>query len=72
MTEPVQCLRCGVPMVRQPERLDLSWAGDGPNADDVEFRGIFAEVYRCRSCRGVATRPVTLSLPAPAGLAAGV
>ena len=50
-------------MARQPQKLDLSWAGDGPNADDVDFRGILVEVFHCPVCRGVATRPVTITLP---------
>jgi hypothetical protein len=49
-------------MTRQPEHLDLSWAGDGPNAADVDFRGILVEVFHCPACRGVAMRPVTITL----------
>jgi hypothetical protein len=67
MTETVTCYRCNRSMVRQPEGLDLSWAGDGPNAADVDFRGIFVEVHRCPSCGGIATRPVTITLPSRAG-----
>jgi hypothetical protein len=62
MMKSATCYRCDVTMVRQPEPLDLSWAGDGPNAD-VEFHGILMEVHRCPSCGGVATRPVTINLP---------
>ena len=60
MTKSVSCYRCNVAMVRQSEPLDLSWAGDGPNAADVDFQGILVEVHRCPSCGGVATRPVTV------------
>ncbi|MDQ2869678.1 MAG: zf-TFIIB domain-containing protein [Acidobacteriota bacterium] len=63
MSETLRCPRCRVAMIPQIEPLDLSWAGDGPNADDIEFQGIFAEVHRCPSCRGIATRPVKFSLP---------
>ena len=63
MKKSVSCYRCNIPMVPQPEPLDLSWAGDGPNATDVEFRGILVELHRCPSCAGIATRPVTVSLP---------
>jgi len=52
-------------MVLHPQRLDLSWAGDGPNAADAEFRGIFAEVHRCPSCRAQIIRPVTLEFSSP-------
>jgi len=62
MSRPVTCYRCNMPMVRQPEKLDLSWAGDGPNAADVEFRGILVEVFHCPACRAIATRPVTITL----------
>jgi hypothetical protein len=62
MTKTVTCYRCNVPMVRQPEALDLSWAGDGPNAADVDFQGILVEVYHCRTCRGIATRPAAVSM----------
>ncbi|HKA36610.1 MAG TPA: hypothetical protein VKH43_07295 [Thermoanaerobaculia bacterium] len=72
MKERVTCYRCNLPMVPQPEPLDLSWAGDGPNAADIDFRGILVEVYRCLSCAGVATRPVTIHLPERARLAAAV
>jgi len=48
-------------MDRQPEHLDLS-LGDGPKAAGVEFRGILVEVFHCPVCRGVATRPVTITL----------
>ena len=72
MRKPVTCYRCNVAMVPRPEPLDLSWAGDGPNAADVEFRGILVEVHRCPSCAGVATRPAAINLPARARLAAAV
>ncbi len=62
MANQINCFRCNVPMARQPENLDLSWAGDGPNAADVDFRGILVEVFHCPVCRGVATRPVTITL----------
>ncbi len=62
MASKINCSRCNVPMVRQPEHLDLSGAGDGPTAADVEFRGILVEVFHCPSCRGVSTRPVTIML----------
>jgi hypothetical protein len=48
-------------MMRQPEDLDLSWVGDGPNAADIHFQGILVEVFHCPACRGVATRPVTIA-----------
>ena len=67
MTKTVTCYRCNVPMVRQPEALDLSWAGDGPNAADVEFQGILVDVYHCPACGGVSTRPVTITV-SPRGL----
>jgi hypothetical protein len=72
MTKSVSCYRCNVEMVPQPEPLDLSWAGDGPNAADTEFRGILVEVHRCPWCAGVATRPVTIRLPERTRLAAAV
>lgn len=72
MTKSVSCYRCNVAMVRQPEPLDLSWAGDGPNAADADFRGILVEVHRCPMCSGIATRPVVLNLPERARLAAAV
>ena len=62
MSKSVTCYRCNVPMTRQPEHLDLSWADDGPMAADVDFRGILVEVFHCPTCRGVATRPVTIKL----------
>jgi len=34
----------------------------GPNAADDEFRGILVEVFHCPACRGIATRPVTITL----------
>jgi len=70
--KPVTCYRCNVGMVPQPEPLDLSWAGDGPNAADIEFQGILVEIHRCPSCGGVATRPVTINLPHRARLSAAV
>lgn len=72
MKRSVTCYRCNVTMVPQPDPLDLSWAGDGPNAADTEFQGILVEVHRCPSCAGVATRPVTINLPERARLAAAV
>ena len=62
MDNQIRCSRCNVPMTRQPDHLDLSWAGDGPNAADVDFQGILVEVFHCPACRGVATRPVTITL----------
>jgi hypothetical protein len=62
MARPVTCYRCNLEMEPQAEPLDLSWAGDGPNAADVEFRGILVEVHRCPSCDGVATRPAEIRL----------
>jgi hypothetical protein len=80
MANQISCSRCNVPMTRQPEHLDLSWARGtggpqgppqkssqdpschGPNAADVDFRGILVEVFHCPACRGVATRPVTITL----------
>jgi hypothetical protein len=62
---PPGCSRCGLPMALDPKRLDLSWAGDGPNAADTEFRGIFAEVHRCPSCRAQIIRPVALEFSSP-------
>ena len=59
------CPRCNLLMALDPQRLDLSWAGDGPNAADTEFRGIFAEVHRCPSCRAQIIRPVTLEFSSP-------
>ena len=72
MKKPVTCYRCNVAMVPQAEPLDLSWAGDGPNAADVDFRGILVEVHRCPSCAGVATRPATIRMSNPYPLAAAV
>ena len=72
MTKTVTCYRCNVAMTPQPEPLDLSWAGDGPNAADTEFRGILVDVHRCPSCGAVATRPVEIRLPERARLAARV
>ena len=72
MKKPVTCYRCNRPMVPQSEPLDLSWAGDGPNAADLDFQGILVEVHRCPSCAGIATRPVTIELPDRARLAAAV
>jgi len=72
MTKSVSCYRCNVPMVPQPEPLDLSWAGDGPNAADIDFQGILVEVHRCPSCAGIATQPVKFSPPRRARLAAAV
>jgi hypothetical protein len=63
MANHVSCYRCNVPMARQPESLDLSWAGDGPNAADIDFQGILVDVFHCPSCRGIATRPVKITLP---------
>lgn len=76
MPGPVDCFRCNAVVERQPEPLDLSWAGglggpqgppresdDGPNAADVEFRGILVEVHRCPSCGGIAIRPAEIRLP---------
>ncbi len=80
MANHVSCYRCNVPMARQPEPLDLSWARGtggpqgppskspqdlschGPNAADVDFQGILVDVFHCPACRGVATRPVTITL----------
>ena len=62
MGNQIKCSRCNIPMARQPEPLDLSWAGDGPNAADIDFQGILVEVSHCPVCRGVATRPVTITL----------
>lgn len=59
------CPRCRVAMVQQSETLDLSWAGDGPNAADIDFQGIFAEVHSCPQCGAQAIRPVTLTLASP-------
>ena len=72
MKKPVTCYRCNLSMIPQAEPLDLSWAGDGPNAADIDFRGILVEVHRCPSCAGVATRPITIQLPERARLAAAV
>jgi len=52
-------------MALDPHRLDLSWAGDGPNAADTEFHGIFAEVHRCPLCRAQSIRPITLEFSSP-------
>jgi hypothetical protein len=62
MANQISCSRCNVPMKRQSEPLDLSWAGDGPNAADTDFRGILVEVFHCPACRAVATRPVTITI----------
>ena len=77
MANQISCSRCNVPMKRQPEPLDLSWArgsggqqgpplgstSHGPNAAaDTGFQGILVEVFHCPACRGVATRPVTITL----------
>jgi hypothetical protein len=59
------CPRCNRPMALDPQRLDLSWAGDGPNAADTEFRGIFAEVHRCSVCGSQVIRPVRLEFSSP-------
>jgi hypothetical protein len=52
-------------MIREPGEVDLSWAGDGPNAADTEFRGIFVEVHRCLTCGTNAVRPVELQFSSP-------
>jgi len=52
-------------MIKEPQMLDLSWAGDGPNAADTEFRGILAEVHRCHLCGAQAIRPVEFELARP-------
>lgn len=63
MANQISCSRCNVPMKRQSAPLDLSWAGDGPNAAaDTDFQGILVEVFHCPACRAVATRPVTITL----------
>ena len=63
-TDPI-CPRCNLSMVKEPQMLDLSWAGDGPNAADIEFRGILAEVHRCHACGAQAIRNVELELSSP-------
>ena len=65
MQEEETCPRCLVAMVRQPERLDLSWAGDGPNAADVGFKGILVDVYQCPACREQSVYPAKLTLQSP-------
>ena len=63
MANQISCSRCNVSMKRQSAPLDLSWAGDGPNAAaDTDFQGILVEVFHCPACRAVATRPVTITL----------
>ncbi len=57
----MRCLGCGNEMRPQIDRLDLSWAGDGPYARDDEFPGILAEVFGC-ACGRVAIRPVRIEL----------
>jgi hypothetical protein len=63
MEKDLRCPRCRSAMVPQPEKIDLSWAGDGPNAADTGFVGILAEVHVCVSCGATAIRTAPLSLP---------
>ena len=58
----VQCQACGGLMTVQLDRLDLSWAGDGPYARDDDFFGILANVYGCSGCGRVEVRPVQIEL----------
>jgi hypothetical protein len=58
----ITCPRCRVRMDPQKDRIDLSWAGDGPNPD-AEFAGILVEILCCPSCRCQAIRPASLELP---------
>ena len=60
--ERLTCPRCKNEMVPQPERLDISWAGDGPNADDVELTGLYLEVHVCAACGASAMRPAVPKL----------
>ena len=50
------CPPCRVEMIPQSEKIDLSRARDGPNAN-ARFAGILVEVLRCPSCRCQAIRP---------------
>jgi hypothetical protein len=61
MEKRLSCPRCDNAMVPQREKLDLSWAGDGPNAADVDFVGILAEVHVCIACGATAIRTAPLS-----------
>ncbi|MGE5275691.1 MAG: hypothetical protein ACM3SU_01740 [Acidobacteriota bacterium] len=70
MERKLSCPRCNNAMVPQRERLDLSWAGDGPNAADIDFVGILAEVHICPACGATAMRTAPLSLPLAAATAA--
>ena len=67
--DEVRCLSCGSRMRPQLDRLDLSWAGDGPYARDDHFPGILADVFGC-TCGRVAIRPVRIELSRSRGLAA--
>jgi hypothetical protein len=59
------CPRCNKAMAPQPRMLDLSWAGDGPNAADTEFHGIFARVHRCQQCGAQSIRTVQIEFESP-------
>ena len=70
MEAKLACPRCKNTMVPEPETLDISWAGDGPNAADLDFTGLFLQVHVCPSCRATAMRPVSTASARPSTAAA--
>ena len=63
MEGKLTCPRCKNTMVPEAEPLDVSWAGDGPNAADVDFTGLFLQVHVCPACRATAMRPLAPASP---------
>lgn len=70
MEPRLSCPRCNDWMIPQAERLDVSWAGDGPNAEDLDFAGLLLEIHVCPGCGSTAVRRTPRDPGLPASSAA--
>ena len=52
----IRCPGCGATMNRHAEKVDYSWAPQGPAETDPAFDGVLVEFHTCPACGYVEER----------------